>query len=109
MGLLVEVFRWSLGDCTNGGVSSKHNKLCLINVDGPFEPSDDAPAARIICHPTVKEHCYIVPETLLRGGPAFMAGGNFAYTSDSRFHEAVYRLTGTKGSFAVSIHDRVEE
>lgn len=109
MGLLVEVYKWSLGDCTNGGVSSKHNKLCIINMEGPFEPRDDAPAALLIQHPSVKEHCYIVPKELIDSSRVFMSGGNFAYSSDTRFWQAVNKLTGTKGSFAVSIHDRTED
>jgi len=109
MGLLVEVYKWSLGDCTNGGVSSKHNKLCITNMEGPFEPRDDSPAAMLIQHPSVKEHCYIVPKELIDSGRIFMSGGNFAYSSDTRFWQAVNKLTGTKGSFAVSIHDRTED
>ena len=109
MGLIVQVFRWSLSDCTNGGVSSKHNQLCLTNVEGPFEPTDDAPAAVLMQHPSILQHCYIVPQELIDSGKAFMAGGNFAHTSDSRFWMAINKMTGTRGSFAVSIHDRTEE
>lgn len=108
MGMYVQVFRSNLGDCTNGGESSKYNGFCLLNVEGPFEPSDDYPAARLLRHPTVNEHCFVVPDTKLKGSKPYMCGGNFAYTSDSRFHEAVKKLTGAGGSFAVSIHDRVE-
>jgi hypothetical protein len=109
MGLLVEVYKWSLGDCTNGGVSSKHNRLCITNMEGPFEPSDDAPAAMLMQHPSVKTHCYIVPQELIDSGKWFMAGGNFAYSSDSRFWEAVNKITGVGLSAAISIHDRTED
>ena len=37
-----------------------------------------------------------------------MMGGNYAATSDSRFHEAVRRITGGGSYGAVPIHDRIE-
>jgi hypothetical protein len=109
MGLMVEVFRWSLRDCTNGGASSKHNRLCITNMEGPFDPSDNCPAAQLVAHPTVKGHCYIVPQETLDSGRWYMMGGNFAHSSDSRFHEAIKKMTGNNGCFAVGIHDRVED
>ena len=49
MGLLVNVYKKSGSDCTNGGVSSRDIKgLCLTNVSGPFDPSDDYPAAELV-------------------------------------------------------------
>ena len=49
MGLLVSVYKDNLGDCTNSGVSSRDiDGLCLINVDGPFDPCDRYPAAKLI-------------------------------------------------------------
>jgi hypothetical protein len=49
MGMLVNVYKTSYGagpfgdvDCTAGGISSKSNMLCVTNVDGPFEPSEEA-------------------------------------------------------------------
>jgi hypothetical protein len=35
-----------------------------------------------------------------------MDGGNFAYSSDARFNNAVEKIAGYRG--AVSIHDRIE-
>jgi hypothetical protein len=34
MGLSVSVYRWGLGDCTNGGVSAVAGSLCVVNVRG---------------------------------------------------------------------------
>jgi hypothetical protein len=45
MGLSVSVYRWGLGDCTNGGVSAGVGSLCVVNVPGPFNPSP-SPASR---------------------------------------------------------------
>jgi hypothetical protein len=37
-----------------------------------------------------------------------MMGGNYASTSDSRFHDAVCEITGGASYGAVPIHDRIE-
>ena len=47
MGLTVRIYRDGGDDCTNGGISSKVERLTLLNVAGPFEPSFDAPAAML--------------------------------------------------------------
>ena len=43
-----------------------------------------------------------------RDGKWTMFGGNFAYTSDSRFSEAVSAIVGYRFYGAVPIHDRIE-
>ena len=110
MGLTVYVFRSSLGDCTNGGVSSQHDRLTVVNVQGPSEPTADAPAVLLVDGPLGSKH--LAPAVLMESGewgPALtegvvgpMAGGNFAQSSDSRFAQAA----GFYG--AVSVHDRYE-
>jgi hypothetical protein len=113
MGLIVEVYRGARGhDCTNHGISSRYDELCLMNVDGPFEPNElnVAPAwldshypgcARII--PAIKKNGVWVPYP-----ESPMYGGNVACTSDSRFSEAVEKLLGHNWYGAVKIHDRFE-
>ena len=106
MGLIVNVFRANRADCTNGGISSKFDSLCIVNIDGPFEPSERNPAAILVNGSYGSKH--IRPAKLVAGewiadrDKWYMAGGNFAATSDSRFSDAV----GFYG--AVSIHDRTE-
>lgn len=106
MGLIVSVYRSAGGDCTNGGISSRYNYLCVVNVDGPFEPSERA-CAVMLCKGAYGTK-NIKPAKLVDGvwvvdaDKAYMAGGNFAADSDSRFTAAV----GFYG--AVSIHDRTE-
>lgn len=48
MGLTVHVYRWSLGDCTNHGISAKATELCIVNVEGPTNPHGDVPVALLI-------------------------------------------------------------
>ena len=111
MGMLVSVYRADRQDCTNGGISANFKQLCVVNIDGPFEPDIHIPAAILtinqlgdpILKPARKDFgCDWVEQ------PGwFMMGGNFAYTSDSRFSEAVRKYApGFYG--AIPIHDRQE-
>lgn len=116
MGLIISVYRNAdlrFGDCTNGGISSRAAELCLVNVDGPFDPRPGLPAAILQSHH--KGILRIVPaeldESTGRWSVApgwFMMGGNYGATSDSRFYDACQRLTGARFYGAVPIHDRQE-
>ena len=109
MGLLVSIYRdIDKIDCTNGGVSSRNIKgLCLTNVNGPFEPNEEYPAAEL-----VKQTFYfgssvkIIPKEVKH--KSTMMGGNYAATSDSRFNQAIKSLLDHDFYGAVPIHDRVE-
>lgn len=112
MGIHAYVYRSDLGDCTNGGISSKAKGLTIVNANGPFEPDDNHPAAMLVSH---VNHAVIRPAEKDSEGvyhPVnkwWMFGGNYAATSDSRFGEAVERLLGRKFYGAVPIHDRCED
>lgn len=109
-GITVSVYRnASLGDCTNGGASSKVNRFTVtgygvdgIKIDEIFEPCENAPEAKIVQHPTIKTHFYLVPLELVESNKWVMFGGNLAFCSDSRIIQAF-------GGGALKIHDRVEE
>ena len=111
MGLTVWVYRNDLGDCTLNGVSSNARQLCVVNVDGPFNPADNSPAVLLEQHhpgclrlvPAIKagNEWVVKPEWS-------MFGGNYGATSDSRFSEACERLLGHRFYGAVPIHDRYE-
>ena len=107
MGINVSVYKDadSNYDCTMNGVTNRFTKLCVTNVDGPFDPSDDCPPVQLVegnLPGTVK----IVPEE--GKGKWTMFGGNYAATSDSRFSEAVEKIVGGRFYGAVPVHDRVE-
>lgn len=110
-GLLISIYRTgAYGDCTNGGVSSKANKALVV---GPGIPeifdAGDRPVLRLEANRgTGTARLVPVGETGWT-----MMGGNFGYTSDSRFSEAVraiYQANCPGADFygAVPIHDRVE-
>lgn len=112
-GLIVNVFRTNY-DATNKGISSKHDSLILIkdesdtyspNVSKVFEEKFDETLflkSKII-NGSVNSapYLYAVPKDLTDEqktmiGPMF--GGNFIYTSDSRF----------PNRYPIPIHDRFE-
>jgi hypothetical protein len=42
MGLLAEVYDSPRGNFSNNGLSAKNKQVCIVNVDGPFNPSIEA-------------------------------------------------------------------
>lgn len=96
-GLLCGVFRDAgMGDCTNGGISASHDNLILLDTPegGPFEPRDKTPGIQYEVWRGYKR-----ATTGPRAGAAGpMFGGNFLYTSDSRF----------PSDYPIPIHDRYE-
>ena len=117
MGLHVEIYRcYELGNggCSNHGVSDIQTRpeirgLTITNIEAPFEPSQEYPAAKLVVekhfkYPTVR----VVPQELLDAGVWSMMGGSYVATSDSRFNEKIEELTGHTFYGAVALHDRTE-
>lgn len=94
MGMIVHVFRDDYRSDIN--VFKGVDRLTVVNVDGPFSPTPDAPAAFLRPGPLNTKH--VIPVEAGSGWFAF--GGSYAATSDSRWADAV----GFYG--AVAIHDR---
>ena len=99
-GLMVYVLRTPDMDCTNNGVSSRHDRFTLIGegVSGVFEPTPETPALllveRTICGG--RKYLHAVPADI--GKRHSMFGGNFITASDSRF----------PNDYPIPIHDRFE-
>lgn len=96
-GLICEIYKWSLRDCSNGGISSTHTKVTLVgdNIPQIFPVSDAAPAVVIKSKIWDSEPYYYAEPVGLKGT---MAGGAFIYSCDSRFPHR----------YPISLHDRVE-
>jgi hypothetical protein len=110
-GLTVNVFRSSYNSSLN--VFENAHKLTIVNVDGPFEATPEAPAAMLVrgnLRGTVK----VVPAVQMPSGEYIpeqghtMFCGAYVATSDSRWGEAVEKITGSRFYGAVALHDRVE-
>ena len=103
--LPVQVYRNGFTDCTNGGISSRYHTLYLECDQGFHEVEDDDPRLIRVVERTFgwRDTPYLHVEqvspsvtTLHKVGPMF--GGNFVYTSDSRF----------PSDYPIPIHDRFE-
>lgn len=100
--LTAYVYRSDLGDCTNDGISSERRELYILAKEkGPFEPEDIRECVYIEWRDVCGE-LYIDCKPAYFKKHWYMAGGNFLYTSDSRFREI------TKSQYPISIHDRYE-
>ena len=110
--LSVNVYRNNtIGDCTNGGLSSRFDTILVAMPEGNhvFDPDKMIPlnlcVIERICHRDC-EHVRLVPATVDESGNVvkrpgwWMFGGNIARTSDSRFYEQTL--------YALDIHDRRE-
>lgn len=100
--LTAEVYRSSLGDCTNGGISAERRSLYIVSKKkGPFEPQDIRECVYIEQRDVMGSQ-YIDCKPLYFPKRWYMMGGNFLYTSDSRFREI------TESKYPIPIHDRYE-
>ena len=104
MGLLACIYDSPLGNCSNKGISAKFKSVCIVNAEGPFEPSENAPAVTLVKRP----YGNIVAIPVGLEGKWTMFGGAYVSTSDSRFGELVRKLSGYEHGFPVALHDRVE-
>tara|TARA_B110000879_G_C10861770_1_gene389488 strand:+ start:68 stop:412 length:345 start_codon:yes stop_codon:yes gene_type:complete len=113
MGMIASVFRSSIGDCSMNGISSNFNDVTVVNVDGPFTPTEDRPAVMLLqgaFEGTIK----VVPAIHMRDDTYqedrrwSMFGGTYIATSDSRFSEKCKQITGQRYYGAVAFHDRFE-
>lgn len=101
--LPVNVYRWTLGDCTNGGISGRFDSLYLICDQGWLEVElNDPRLIKIVTRNHVgREGTYTHVEPVNdpdKKEIGYMAGGNFVYSCDSRF----------PFDYPLPIHDRSE-
>jgi hypothetical protein len=118
MGLSVSIYKDGGKSFSNGGVSTFMDEGVIVNIDGPSSDPDNVHRAALMLVPGAYGTARVVPavptpdggwteERRLRSvGP--MMGGCYVATSDSRFTEAVEKITGTKFYGAVPLHDRFE-
>lgn len=95
-----------LGDCTNGGISSKYEQLLVLCENGYIDIDEANPPANLVKlvrrFIRGREVFHLEPVNA-PDGAGWMAGGNYAGSCDSRFSE----MTGIYG--AIAIHDRQED
>ena len=111
MGLNIDVYRSadSESDFSLNGVSARFTRVCVTNIEGSAEPTENCPAVVLIAGPQAgsRGNPILVPVEIIESGEWSMFGGNFGFVSDSRFRNAVDEIcSGYSG--AVKFHDRVE-
>jgi len=108
MGLQVNVYRAAGTDCSNNGISARFDRVCVVNIEGPFKPTEDCPGVLLMDGPATRGegNPILIPVDGDCDG-YLMFGGNFGFSSDSRFGQAVKEISpGFTG--AVMFHDRIE-
>lgn len=105
--LPIYVYRQADGsDCTNNGISSRYDRLLCVCNDGFIDVDESNPPenlVKVVRREIFGRVVYHLEPVIRPTGAGWMAGGNYASTSDSRFSELVGGMYG-----AVSIHDRQE-
>ena len=91
-------------DCTANGITSRYTQVLLVGdgVPAHFEARPDTPIVKLVRRDLARgTYLHVEPIEKPEGswnGP--MAGGNFIYSCDSRFHEV--------SQYPLSVHDRFE-
>ena len=108
MGLIVEIFRNSARSRDDEQLNAFKgvNAVTLINVEGPFPPAPDAPAALLETNALGNPIIVPVERPENTAGPMF--GGTYGATSDSRFGEAIRAISRQYVYGALPVHDRFE-
>lgn len=90
-----------IGNCSNNGISNRYDSILLICDEGYIDVKGDEPNLCKVVKRNLfgKEYLHIEPVTPPTG-VGYMAGGAFAYSSDSRFNRI--------SEYPLSIHDRCE-
>ena len=90
--------------CTNNGISDRFTEILVEHPRGYIEIDLDNPPENLCVFRTLwlcgKPYNRLIPYSLEKNGKHSMFGGNFAYSSDSRFCEF--------NEYPLPIHDRVE-
>lgn len=103
--LPIDVYRWKHRDCSNGGITSRHDELLLI-CEGGFVPvNEENPPENLVKVVTRvlwgKEYKHLEPYAPKKSGcVGYMSGGAFGYSCDGRFTRI--------SEYPLSIHDRQE-
>lgn len=103
-GMIAYIYRDSMGDCSNNGISSKYDKVVVVDKDLPeiFEPNNDMPAVKLVRRFIGgSEYIHAEPLTWNESDDITgMFGGCYIMTSDSRFRKI--------SQYPIPLHDRSE-
>ena len=106
-GLNAYIYRDCLPALSENDLNNKCTQVCVINIDGPSQPSEDIPAVKLVVRELGRGK-YVHAEPVVPAVGHYTAGGCFIYTSDSRFGAVVEKLTGHAYGHPIKLHDRDE-
>lgn len=102
-GLTVNVLRSIDHDCTNNGVSANHERMVIYGLsvkNGPIDAEYNTDEnAKLYIHENPRDPSILMATPSPDSDKMFQFGGNFIFTSDSRFPSRQ----------PIKVHDRVEE
>lgn len=107
--ILYNVYGGRVSDCTNGGVTAKHNRVLVLPLgvqptQEQLANQDTTPILKVVSR-FIGGRTYLHAEPINGPGKgsigSWMFGGNFVHTSDSRFSEWV-------NQYPIAVHDRTE-
>lgn len=102
-GLIVNIYKHSNGDSSNGGISSRCDQAVLVGPGIPeiFEASDNMPAVKLVTRHIGRSYIHAEPvDACPSNRTGYMAGGCYIHSSDSRVRRFI--------EYPVSLHDRTE-
>jgi len=95
----VDIFKSSMGDCSNGGISSRYKEVLIACVDGNIEVDMDNIPENFCYIDDRFGHKFVRPyEEAAEVG--WMAGGSVVYSWDNRFRKL--------SEYPLMLHDRQE-
>ena len=101
--LPLEIFKSHLGDCSNGGISSRYKEILLICPQGHVEVDENNPPENLckLVERNIFGEVYKHVEPIAKpNGVGWMASGAIVYTCDSRFRDM--------SAYPLVLHDRCE-
>ena len=103
--LRVNIFRSSMGDCSNHGISERYKEILIECKDGPVD-IDDNNLPENLCKVVKRDlgfavYVHVEPVAKVKGA-GWMYGGTIVDTSDGRFRD----ITGI--DYPLHFHDRDE-
>lgn len=103
VGVLYTMYGGQISDCTNGGITSKNERVILVP-EGVMPPTNSNLPVLKVVRRNIGGRDYLHAEPLAAPGAGnigWMAGGNFVYSCDSRYRQWVC-------DYPISVHDRSE-
>ena len=101
--VLYSMYNGEVVDCTNNGVTKRHNRVILLPEGVKAPENATIPVLKVVRRNIMGDiYIHAEPVTKVEGERVgWMAGGNFVYSSDSRYREWI-------GNYPIAVHDRCE-